>query len=119
MAEICGSNSLKSNVGRNESTPIKSTFINKPSAPEDGYLYVKHFFALIATNDELACVYGALILQDDEITIIADKINTVSKVADVCVEPYWSGLFTKTLEGVDLKQLITNVGSGAGVAPTG
>ena len=33
------------------------------------------------------------------------------------VEPYWPGLFAKALEGVDIKELITNIGSGAGAAP--
>merc|ERR1712130_788670 len=39
--------------------------------------------------------------------------------ADVKGEPYWPGLFAKALEGVDVKALITNVGSGAGAAPAG
>ena len=33
------------------------------------------------------------------------------------VEPYWPGLFAKALEGVDIKDLITNIGSGVGAAP--
>ena len=33
------------------------------------------------------------------------------------VEPYWPGLFAKALEGVDIKELITNIGPGAGAAP--
>lgn len=33
------------------------------------------------------------------------------------VEPYWPGLFAKALEGVKVKDLITNVGSGVGAAP--
>ncbi|XP_013778479.1 60S acidic ribosomal protein P1-like isoform X1 [Limulus polyphemus] len=73
----------------------------------------------MATDDELACVYSALILQDDEVTITSEKINTILKAANMTVEPYWPGLFTKALEGMDLKQLITNVGSGVGAAPTG
>jgi len=68
-------------------------------------------------NDELACVYSALILQDDEIAVTSEKIQTLLKAASVEVEPYWPGLFAKALEGVDLKQLISNVGSGVGAAP--
>ncbi|KAL3174928.1 hypothetical protein MRX96_010952 [Rhipicephalus microplus] len=64
------------------------------------------------SNDELACVYGALILQDDEIAVTAEKISTILKAAGVEVEPYWPGLFAKALEGLDLKSLISNVGSG-------
>ena len=63
---------------------------------------------------ELACVYAALILQDDEVAITGEKIQTILKAADVTVEPYWPGLFAKALEGVDVKALITNVGSGVG-----
>ncbi|GBM21594.1 60S acidic ribosomal protein P1 [Araneus ventricosus] len=66
------------------------------------------------SSDEVACVYSALILQDDDIAITAEKINTILKAAGVDVEPYWPTLFAKALEGVDLRQLITNVGAGVG-----
>merc|ERR1711911_241146 len=69
--------------------------------------------------DELACVYAALVLLDDDAAITAEKISTILKAADVKVEPYWPGLFAKALEGVDVKALSTNVGSGAGAAPAG
>lgn len=39
------------------------------------------------------------------------------KAADVKVEPYWPGLFAKALDGLNLKSMITNVGSGVGAAP--
>ena len=39
------------------------------------------------------------------------------KAANVEVEPYWPGLFAKALEGVNVKDLITNIGSGVGAAP--
>ena len=38
------------------------------------------------------------------------------KAAGVDVEPYWPGLFAKSLEGLNPKDLITNVGSGVGAA---
>lgn len=41
------------------------------------------------------------------------------KAAGVEVEPYWPGLFAKALEGVNVKDLITNIGSGVGAAPAG
>ncbi|KAL3998866.1 60S acidic ribosomal protein P1 [Acanthocheilonema viteae] len=73
-------------------------------------------------NQELACVYAALILQDDEVAITGDKISTILKAAHVDVEPFWPGLFAKALEGVDVKSLITNICSnvgGIGGAPSG
>merc|ERR1712080_598988 len=39
------------------------------------------------------------------------------KAANVDVEPYWPDLFAKALEGIDVKSLITNVGSGVGSGP--
>lgn len=33
------------------------------------------------------------------------------------MESYWPGLFAKALEGVNIKELITNIGSGVGKAP--
>lgn len=46
-----------------------------------------------------------------------EKIQTILKAAAVDVDPYWPGLFAKALEGVNIKDLITNVGSGVGAAP--
>merc|ERR1712071_428117 len=67
--------------------------------------------------DELACVYAALVLLDDDIAITAEKMSTILKAADVKVEPYCPGLFAKALEGIDAKALTSSVGSGAGSAP--
>lgn len=46
-----------------------------------------------------------------------EKISTILKAANVDVEPYWPGLFAKALEGINVKDLITNIGSGVGAAP--
>lgn len=46
-----------------------------------------------------------------------EKISTILKAANVDVEPYWPGLFAKALEGINVKDLITNIGSGAAAAP--
>lgn len=46
-----------------------------------------------------------------------EKISTILKAAGVDVEPYWPGLFAKALEGVNVRDLITNIGSGVGAAP--
>merc|ERR1712024_113363 len=73
--------------------------------------------SLKMSNSELACVYAALILADDDVAITPEKITTILKAANVEVEPYWPGLFAKALESCDLKTLITTVGSGVGSAP--
>lgn len=75
----------------------------------------------MGSKAELACVYSALILADDDVAITGEKIQTILKAAAVDVEPYWPGLFAKALEGINVKDLITNVGSGVGggAAPGG
>jgi len=72
---------------------------------------------MAVSTAELACVYASLILADDDVAITGEKIQTILKAAGVDVEPYWPGLFAKALEGVNVKDLITNVGSGVGAAP--
>ncbi|MRB67493.1 hypothetical protein GH825_29330 [Bacillus thuringiensis] len=64
--------------------------------------------------DELACTYSALILADDDVPITADKITTILKAANVSVEPIWPSLFAKALSGIEVKDLITKIGSSAG-----
>lgn len=39
------------------------------------------------------------------------------KAANVEVEPYWPSLFAKALDGINVKDLITSIGSGVGAAP--
>ncbi|VDH95299.1 large ribosomal subunit protein P1-like [Mytilus galloprovincialis] len=73
----------------------------------------------MASKDELACVYAALILADDEVAVTAEKLKTILKASNVSVEPYWPGLFSKALESVNVKELITNISSGVGAAPAG
>jgi len=66
---------------------------------------------------ELATSYAALILADDGVEITADKIQTLIKAANlVDVEPIWASLFAKALEGKDVKDLLSNVGSGGAAA---
>nr|XP_023011731.1 60S acidic ribosomal protein P1-like [Leptinotarsa decemlineata] len=68
----------------------------------------------MTSNAELACVYSALILVDDDIAVTGEKIQTILKSAIVDVQPYWPGLFAKALEGINVRELITNIGSGVG-----
>lgn len=57
----------------------------------------------MASNQELACIYAALALQDDGVPITGEKILTILKAAGVEVEAFWAGLYAKALEGVDVK----------------
>merc|ERR1711963_929215 len=73
--------------------------------------------ARVTMSTELACVYAALILADNDVAVTPEKISTILKAAGVDFEPYWPGLFAKALESCDLKELITKIGSGVGAAP--
>ncbi|KAL4930688.1 ribosomal protein P1 [Aspergillus undulatus] len=67
---------------------------------------------------ELACSYASLILADEGIEITADKLQTILAAAKVQeVEPIWTSIFAKALEGKDIKDLLTNVGSAGPAAP--
>lgn len=69
------------------------------------------------STSELAASYAALILADDGVEITADKLQTLISAAKVPdVEPIWTTLFAKALEGKDVKDLLLNVGSGGGAA---
>merc|ERR1711955_114027 len=70
---------------------------------------------------ELACVYSALILYDNDIDITGEKMAKIISAAKVNVEAFWPGLFAKALQGRNIGDLICNVGSApaAGAAPAG
>ncbi|KAL8752030.1 MAG: hypothetical protein Q9199_006016 [Rusavskia elegans] len=74
------------------------------------------------SNSELATSYAALILADDDVEVTPDKLQTLIKAANIDdVEPIWTTLFAKALEGKNIKDMLLNVGSGGGTAaaPTG
>merc|ERR1711953_1285016 len=66
---------------------------------------------------ELACTYAALILNDDDVEITGDKITAILKAANGEFEPFWPSLFAGALKDVDVRSLITNIGSGVGSGP--
>ncbi|KAL7749500.1 Cytoplasmic tRNA 2-thiolation protein 2 [Sorochytrium milnesiophthora] len=73
----------------------------------------------MSSVSEKAVVYAALILHDDGVEITADKLTTLIKAANVDVEPIWASLFAKALQGKNLDDLLSNVGSGPAVAVSG
>lgn len=57
-------------------------------------------------SPELACVYAALILNDDNIEITNDKIKAILNSAGVQVESYWIDLFSEYFKTHDITELI-------------
>ena len=69
----------------------------------------------MSSSAELACVYAALIMADDEIEVTVDGIKAALTAANVADVPgYLPGLFAKAVGSVDIKTLISNIGSGGG-----
>ena len=66
----------------------------------------------MAAVSELTCIYSALILHEDDVTVTEDKINAFIKEAGVNVEPFWPVLFAKVLVIVNIGSLICNGGAG-------
>uniref|UniRef100_A0A2K5QBD4 Large ribosomal subunit protein P1 n=1 Tax=Cebus imitator TaxID=2715852 RepID=A0A2K5QBD4_CEBIM len=72
----------------------------------------------------LTCIYSALILHNNEVTVTEGKINALIKAAGINVEPFRPGLFAKALANINIGSLICNVGAdgpapAAGAAPAG
>ena len=65
---------------------------------------------------ELACVYAALILNDDNIEINGDNLNKLINAAGVSIESYWVDLFAEFFKTHDVSELVKGVNLG-GAAP--
>lgn len=62
------------------------------------------------TDSETATSYAALILADEHVDITAEKLQTLLKAAGIeDIEPIWTTLFAKALQGKDIKDLLTSV----------
>jgi large subunit ribosomal protein LP1 len=47
----------------------------------------------------------------------SEKIVSLTQAANCPVEPIWATLLAKALEGKDVKEILTAIGSGSGGAP--
>lgn len=63
---------------------------------------------MTSNTSELACVYASLILHDDNIAITEEKLKAVIEAANVEIEPIWTTVFARALQGKDLKDLLFN-----------
>ena len=70
-------------------------------------------------HDELCCGYAALILQDEGSDVTSDNISKLIASSGNEVEGYWPGLFAKAVSTLDLKDLLSNIGSGGAAAAPG
>lgn len=63
-------------------------------------------------STELACIYAALILNDDTIEITNDKIQSILKAAGIKIESYWIDLFSEYFKSHDLTELVKGTSIG-------
>ena len=66
---------------------------------------------------ELACVYAALILNDEGLEITGDKLNTLIQAAGVQIESYWVDLFADFFSTHDVSEMVKGVNLGGAAAP--
>ena len=68
------------------------------------------------SQPELACVYAALILNDDGIDVSGEKLNKLLTTAGVKLESYWVDLFAEYFKTHDISELVKGTALG-GAAP--
>ncbi|CAK7902450.1 60S acidic ribosomal protein P1-B [[Candida] anglica] len=68
---------------------------------------------------EASFSYAALILADADLQITADNLLAITKAAGATVESAWADVFSKALEGKDLKELLFSFAAAAPAAASG
>jgi len=68
------------------------------------------------SDSEAACVYAALILQDEGLDVSVEMIEKIINASGIAVENIYPKIFAKALEGKDIKDFLFNIGS-SGAAP--
>ncbi|KAJ7142525.1 hypothetical protein C8R44DRAFT_760775 [Mycena epipterygia] len=68
------------------------------------------------STPDLAATYATLILVDAESEITAQKILALTTVAGVDIKPIWATLLAKTLEGKNVKEMLSTIGVDTGAA---
>ncbi|ORY80612.1 hypothetical protein LY90DRAFT_397651 [Neocallimastix californiae] len=71
---------------------------------------------MVMSDSEAACVYAALILQDEGLDVSVEMIEKIINASGLAVENIYPKIFAKALEGKDIKDFLFNIGS-AGAAP--
>lgn len=69
-------------------------------------------------STESALSYAALILADADVEITSEKLMTLTEAAKVQIEGIWADIFTRALEGQNLKDLLVNFSAGGAAAPS-
>ncbi|KAK8843897.1 60S acidic ribosomal protein P1 [Tritrichomonas musculus] len=64
------------------------------------------------TSPELSCVYASLILNDDNVEITSEKINTLLNAAGIKIDSYWADIFAEYCKTHDISEITkrTNLG---------
>ena len=87
------------------------------AGPSKGLPAVNDDFGAVYGDNavQLACVYAALILDDDGLEITEDKLGSLLQAANVEVNPFWLSLYSRVLKNRNLKDLIMEgIGGGGG-----
>ncbi|CDK26375.1 unnamed protein product [Kuraishia capsulata CBS 1993] len=66
---------------------------------------------------EAAVSYAALILADAELEISKDNLLSLTKAAGASVDSIWAEIFSKSLQGQNLKDLLLSFGAAGSAAP--